>query len=94
MEVPLGQPAFDLGPAGPRGRQSIGQSLGPSPHLLRLGQPLFGRPTTVAGLQGVGEPAEVAQRQWRDAGADGQGRGAVGPGQLEGAQALEGPTER
>ena len=93
MELPSGQLLLDLHPVPAGGGEAGGQTLRPPSHLLRLGQSLLGQPPAVAGLQRFGQPAQVPERQWWDAGADGQPSGAVGPGQLEGAQTLEGPPE-
>ena len=62
MEVPPTEATLDRGPVVTGVGQTGGQPAGPAPHLLGLGQALFGHPPSMAVLEGVGEPAQVAER--------------------------------
>jgi hypothetical protein len=72
MELPGSELSFDGLAFLAGGGQADRQPAGPAPHLLGPGQALLDHPSAVAGLERLGQSAEVAEGEGRDAGPDGE----------------------
>jgi hypothetical protein len=92
--MPCVQLPFDFCAVPSCRRQAICQALRPTAHLFWLGEALLDHPSSMTGLQGIGQSVEVPQRQGRYVRSYCESAGAVRTSQLEGAQALQSPSER